>query len=176
MAVKTEDRRVELANKARALPALEKRVADMEAKRKAKLAEANAKHRAALEKVREFEKKPLGKARGELADAHAAMSELVAQHVPRDLVTTEANAQSLVSRLGREVEVQRNRIAGARGVVGADELKGRKPARDLLEKIAAEEARLGDLVVELGEASKAWETARKELDTAVEAALSPEAA
>jgi len=170
--VATEARRLELAKQAKDLPAIEKRVRDLEARRLRDLTRAKTAYEAKLKKVEEFERVELGEARSELADAKSAIAELTAEHVSRELVTAEAKARAHTNRLAMEVKRMRADLDQAKALVKRERGRGRSAARDMKDKLLGAEAELRRATDELKVSSAGWELARKDLDAAVANALS----
>lgn len=137
-------------------------------KRKAR---EKARHAAELKKIAAFQKEVIDPVMRRVRVASAAMGEITAQHIPRELVTAESVARSLVSRMRREVDVRRVDIDKAKEAIKA---KG-KPGEELKRNLERAESELAEFRDSLEAALAQWELARGQLDRAISEILNTSA-
>lgn len=162
----------ELAALAREFSALSEEVDGLRNEAHAKVKAINEAREQAIKDLAEWKREALGPKTSRLALCRRAMSEIKAQHVPRELVTAESNARVEVNRKARELklkaadlekaqELYKSALRANRGAV-SDELK-----RD----VAFREELVGAAKEALKAASIRWEELRGELDGKLEELL-----
>lgn len=162
-----EAERIRLARCARGMVKLDAEYARLQGEEKDRRKAEKERHKSALKKVKNFQEKVVDPVGAKVQRAHAAMSELRAQHLERALITAEGRTRAAVNKLARSVRDQRGALDRAKADYKKYRSKGDTKGTQFEKDIDAAGLEVAKEVDKLEAANAEWDKARAALDAAI---------